>query len=115
MVDLSTATETALSSESNSIKKSQLPPATVCIIRGRWTQCGTGGYTETGVTKTGDTIHLSHDDWQSPELACYPSKRMATFYRDGVAGAKTVSEVNGMALGDPDPKLFEIPEDVVPR
>jgi hypothetical protein len=96
------------------------------VTKASWVSCRDGRYDEKDTmlgfevvrVKTdfpmrlgsdGLPIHMTHDDWQAAELGCYPLKRTTTLNRHGVAGSRTVTEVKQVVIGEPDPKLFEVP------
>lgn len=52
----------------------------------------------------------------APELDCFPLRTVVTVSRsDGTRLGSTITEVTSVTLGEPDPLLFEIPEDYVER
>jgi hypothetical protein len=55
----------------------------------------------------------SVEEWLAPSLNCYPMKEIVSKSRPHAKekGARTVTEVLSVQLGDPDPSMFSIPPD----
>jgi len=127
IMDLSTSTQIAVSESAQSATLSEIRPGTRNAMREASVRCNDAIYPEraimfglgvvhvktdlpTGTTNTGDTVYMTHDDWQAPELGCFSLKRVTTFYKNSAATGTTIEEAVAITLGAPPPDLFEVPE-----
>ncbi len=127
ILDIPTATHTFRRKAGAVVEKRPVTSVTLDIMRAQWTNCNADRYVErdtilqrsvvrvnrdlpVSVRPDGDTMYLNHDEWQDPALRCYTLRGTTTFYTNWKPTARTVSEVVGLVLGEPDPKLFEPPK-----
>lgn len=127
IVDVAAATHTFMRKAGAGVEKRPVTSVTLDVMRAQWTNCNAARYVERDtilqrsvvrvsrelpvtVRPDGDTMYLNHDEWQDPELRCYTLRGTTTFYTNWRPVARTVSEVVGLVLGEPDPKLFDPPK-----
>ncbi len=58
---------------------------------------------------------IARDEWQAPALNCYPLRSVETNRAAEGSGETVTTEVVSIALGDPKPDLFAIPDAFVER
>ena len=70
-------------------------------------------HTTSEITHGGGNIH--DEEWRAPDLGCFPLKRSYSKWYVGQIVGSTVEEVVSVSVGEPDPRIFDIPPGLTER